>query len=121
MLGFFVEVHQQKDGGEKPATMDSPLGTKLSLWASGMNGVDWLMDLAKAGKAIDLGGGGYPWRFTITVKELLVFLLNRETQWTHDDKDFSRGPWGSKTFANSAGLDECKGDEWLIVDCWDES
>jgi hypothetical protein len=60
MLGWHVSVYRQKDGGSSPATFPTPEGTRLAVWQTGIGGLDWLDELVKAGKAIDLGGNGYP-------------------------------------------------------------
>ena len=62
MFGWHVSVYRQTDGGASPAAFESPEGTRVAVWQAGIGGLDWLIELVKAGKAINLGGDGYPVR-----------------------------------------------------------
>src|SRR5271166_46409 len=53
MIGWHVSVFRQKDGGVASGTLDSERGTRLALWQTGLFGLDWLKELAKAGSAVD--------------------------------------------------------------------
>lgn len=64
MLGWHVSVYRQTDGGGSPATAESGKGTRLAVWQTGIGGLDWIRELVKEGKVVDLGGNGYPSRFT---------------------------------------------------------
>ena len=55
-----LSVYRLKDGGLSPATAETPHGSRLAVWQTGLGGLDWLDELVKAGKAINLGeNGGY--------------------------------------------------------------
>jgi hypothetical protein len=63
MLGWHISVYRQKVGG-----LSTPKGQRLAVWQTGLGGLDWLDELVKAGKAINLGeNGGYPCRYTATL------------------------------------------------------
>jgi hypothetical protein len=64
MLGCCIGVYRQKDISVSPGKSDPPEGARLAVWQTGLGGLDWLNELVKAGKAIDLGGNGYPNRYT---------------------------------------------------------
>ncbi|HJR10113.1 MAG TPA: hypothetical protein VJ823_01725 [Rhodanobacteraceae bacterium] len=124
MLGWFVEIHRQTDGGAKPAAGKSALGTKLFLFHESWDGLDWVDKIAQGGKAIDLMDGGYPTRYTAKAGDVFDHLdidHPEKTNWTYDEADFPRGPRGSKAYMNRDGVVACSRDEWLIIDAWDES
>ena len=107
-LGWHIRVCRQSDGGVSPATADSPEGTLLARWEAGLNGLDWLDELVKEGKAIDLGGNGYPCRYTAAAEYLFPRIVDM--------------PPGAKVVWSSALLvAQCRLDEWLIVEAWDQS
>jgi hypothetical protein len=58
-----------------PATYESAKGARLAVWQTGLEGLDWLQTLVKQGYAIDLGGDGYPWRFTATAEQLVPHII----------------------------------------------
>ncbi len=60
MLGWCIGVYRQKDSSVSPGKSDPPEGARLAVWQTGLGGLDWPNELVKAGKAIDLGGNGYP-------------------------------------------------------------
>ena len=69
MLGWNIGVFKQRDDGASPATAESQHGTRLAVWQTGLGGRDWLEELVRAGKAINLGGNGYPCRYTATAEK----------------------------------------------------
>jgi hypothetical protein len=65
MTGWHISVYRQTDKRASPATPASPRGERLAVWQTGDGGLGWIYGLVKEGKAIDLGGNGYPHRFTV--------------------------------------------------------
>jgi hypothetical protein len=127
MLGWHVSVYRQPDGGSSPATFRSPEGVRIAVWQTDVHGLDWLIDLAKQGKAVDLGGNGYPSRFTAR-SEILVPHLVGETfpanqTWVIGEGTYIADPkaWVGKTQVDQEGAQRCRPDEWLLVEVWDES
>jgi hypothetical protein len=60
MMGWNISVYRQSDGGRSPATAESKISVRLAVWQAKPWGLEWLEELASAGKAINLGGNGYP-------------------------------------------------------------
>jgi hypothetical protein len=125
MLGWHISVYRQTDGGASPATNETPHGERLAVWQTGVRGLDWLSELSTAGKAIDLGGNGYPWRFTASAEHIIPKIIlgppeARET-WHHDAGDILTDKWVGKTQVNGATAAICRPEEWLLVEAWDES
>lgn len=125
MLGWGIIVFRQRDGSLSPAQSESELGARLAIWDAGIDGLDWIDDLVKAGKAIDLGGNGYPCRYTATAAYLLPYILNppnyRQDNRVISDNDVYGGeqPPLAGTDREMASL--CRPDEWLLVEAWDAS
>jgi hypothetical protein len=124
MLGWHVSVYRQKDGGGSPATFESPEGARLAVWQTDWDGLKWLDELAKAGKAVDLGGNGYPCRYTAIAENLVPVITahipKAREYWQCDAGDLITSKWEGKTVVDSAAI-QCPKDEWLIVEAWDES
>ena len=125
MLGWHVSVYRQTDGGRSPATAESAEGTRLAVWQTGVDGLDWLRDLVTEGKVVDLGGNGYPSRFTATAEVIVPRIVDTppaaRDQWLREASDFVTDKWEGKTVVDGAVAAGCSADEWLIVKAWDES
>jgi hypothetical protein len=127
MLGWHVSVYRLLDGGSSAATFDSAQGARVAVWQTGLGGLDWLIELAKQGKAVDLGGNGYPNRFTAQAEILAPHLLNEtfpaNDTWVIGEGSYIADPkaWVGKTQIDQEGVQQCRADEWLLVEVWDES
>jgi hypothetical protein len=126
MLGWEVIVYKQADGGNSPAKPESEPGNSIASWLTGMNGLNWLETLVKAGNAMDLGGNGYPLAFTATAEDLIPQLVQGppqalrtfhpcETLSAFANRDSETTVTG---LVESAG---CRMGEWLLIHAWDQS
>jgi len=88
------------------------------------NGLDWLYQLVKAGNAIDLGGNGYPRRFTSTAEHLVPRISEKLPEarhtWVYDPHDILWDKWEGKAVIDCAAAERCRPDEWLLVEEWDQ-
>ncbi len=125
MLGWDILVFRKLNEGESPATLESPEGKILAAWETGLSGLDWIDELVKAGKAIDLGGGGYPSRYTATAKNLIPRILAGapEARFGRFAARFEivEGKSRGTTAVDPAEIADCRPDEWLVVEAWDAS
>ncbi len=124
MMGWAVFVYRQSDGGANPATAGSQEGVRLSVWQTHAWGLKWLDELASAGKAIDLGGNGYPNRFTARAEHLLRAIEDppdANEVWSLGEEDVVLDFWVGKTSVDHAAIQQCRPEEWLLVVAWDES
>jgi hypothetical protein len=125
MLGWHITVYRQTHGGASPATAESPPGKRLAVWQTGLGGLDWINELVKNGEAINLGGNGYPCRFTATAKHLIPAVINKppgaRDAWTCGESDVLTEEWEGKTVIDRCAAAGCSPDEWLLVEAWDES
>jgi hypothetical protein len=125
MLGWHISVYRQTDGGGAPATEESAEGSRLAVWQTGVEGLDWLRELVTEGKVVDLGGNGYPSRFTAAAEVLVPRIVDTppgaRDQWLLDAGDIVTDKWAGKTVVDGAVTAQCGAGEWLIVKAWDES
>ena len=88
-------------------------------------GLKRLDALVADGKAIDLGGNGYPNRYTAEAGQLLPSVVDgppaaRPTLVCGPD-DVLGPAWEGKTVIDREVADDCGMDEWLLVVAWDDS
>jgi hypothetical protein len=125
MLGWNFSVYKQRDDGASPATAQSQHGPCLAEWQTGLGGRDWLEELVKAGKAINLGGNGYPCRYTATAEYLIPRIIETppgaRAVWVYQKGDIVTEKWKGKTVVDREAAAHCRPDEWLLVEAWDES
>jgi hypothetical protein len=125
LLGWNISVHRITGNPAEPATVESTQGTRLAVWQTGPDGLQWINQLVESGQAIDLGGNGYPNRYTARADRLLPQIIGGPPQaranWGSDDGDILLPQWVGKTFVDRAAMDECKPEEWLLIIAWDES
>ncbi len=125
MLGWWIGVFRQAHGGSAPADADTEPGSRLAVWQTGWGGLDWLAELVKDGHAIDLGGNGYPSRFTAQCEQLRAQIEggppNANSVWAAGVDDIIGPAWLGKTTIDKHAFDNCSADEWLLVEAWDES
>ena len=125
MLGWHISIYQQADKETSPATSMSPKGKRLAVWQTGLGGLDWIDELVKEGKAIDLGGNGYPSRYTAMTAHLIPNIVNgpplAKKTWSSDEGDILTEKWEGKTVIDQTEVANCLLDEWLLVEVFDES
>ena len=83
----------------------------LAAWQTDYDGLDWIEDLVKTGKAIRLRGGGWPSLYTATAENLISQIID--------------GPPKAKDYLleeclQSANAAACSPDEWLWIKAWDQ-
>ncbi len=124
-LGWHVSVYRQQTDGSTPATFGSPQGARLAVWQTALGGLDWLKELVSQGKAISLGGHGYPVEYTAMADQILPRIRGvppgAKTVWSADPGDIIGRDWAGGTTHDIAAMDACRPDEWLLIQAWDES
>jgi len=85
----------------------------------------WLNELVKKGQAINLGGDGYPCRYTARAEHLIPPILGGPPEargtWLFGVHDVVTEKWAGRTVTDRAVVGACAPDEWLLVEAWDES
>lgn len=125
MLGWNISVYR---GAPDPDQRDSSAasdGIRLGVWQTGVGGLDWINDLVSAGRAVDLGGDGYPHRYRASARDVLPVLRGgppgAKRTWSADPWDILLPGWEGATRIDHPALDECPAEEWLLIEAWDES
>ncbi len=120
MLGWGVSVFRKGDENSQ-----SRKNLVLARWETGVWGLNWLDKLVKENKAIDLGGNGYPNRYSIKAGVLLPILKAGLPEYKSppvigDDYILPKG-WNSDLLLNEKEFFACRPDEILIIEAWDLS
>ena len=87
----------------------------IASWATDYDGLDWIEDLVKAGKAIRLQGGGWPSLYTATAENLISQIIDGPPR----AKDYGSSGVGQQE-RWSAKAAACSPDEWLRISAWDQ-
>ena len=119
-----------------PATADSEQGTYLAHYRQPLHEDDWIDGLLKAGLAIDLGGMA-PELYTLQAQHLLPRVIKMRA----DEVERAKVPYpgaltvnewrarsgmgpvedgdlysGVRTYIDQNAVDDCRPDEWLLVE-----
>ncbi len=125
MLGWNISVYRQDGDGSSPATAESVAGVRLAVWQTGLEGLNWIEELVKAGKVISLGGDGNPCRYTATAENLISQIIDEPPMakgvWACGENDIITEQWEGQTEINRTIAAACQPDEWLLIEAWDES
>ena len=127
MLGWEIIVCKQPDGGISPATMTSARGNSIAAWTTGSIGMSWLDPLVKSEKVIELGGDGYPLRFTGSAEDLVPRLFQRPPETLVGTMHLCEAlsTLGDRcremTVTELLEAVGCSVGEWLLIEVWDQS
>ena len=125
MLGWHISVFRQAGGGLLPATPKAEQGDRIAAWQTGTGGLDWLNELVSQGRAINLGGDGYPYWYTAQSQHIASRIIDEAPEarefWTFGRDDLIGEGWEGRTKTSRDASDSCRPDEWLTVEVWDES
>jgi hypothetical protein len=121
MLGWEFFIRRQDDEAHR-ATRSTPT---LARWQAGIGGTQWLDDLVSKGVAADLGGNGYPNRYTLPVGVVVSVLaggLPRHSGPLVIGDDYVLpGGWTGNAQFDIAQLKSLDPNEILLVEAWDQS
>ena len=124
MLGWHISVYRQLDDRSRPAKVGSARGTRLAVWQTGLDGLDWIEEVARS-RGYNLGGNGYPCRYTAQVRDVLPPILagppSARNPWRSDPGDILGPNWVGHTLIDHGLARACDPEEWLLIEAWDES
>ncbi len=125
MLGFHISIYKLQDNSQPAPSGQAPRGQRLAVWQTGINGLDWFDDLVRNGLAISLGGSGYPTSYTARIEHVRPTISkgppDANKVWGSDPGDILQDGWCGKTTIDHDALRQCRPDEWILVEAWDES
>lgn len=97
----------------------------VASWETGLSGTDWIDRLAEDGRAVALGGDGYPLRFVITGAEILnVFekgIPRLGGPAVVGDDYYTPPDWLGKATVNIEAIRKFAPSELLMIVAWDQS
>lgn len=98
----------------------------IASWMVGSSGTDWLRNLAKEGKAVDVAVNcGYPHVFSMKARDLIPILINGIPQSGGGlviGENYVINGNRIWDFAIDAELlSKCDPDDELVIDAWDQS
>ena len=117
MLGWEVVVKKESDA--------DGAGQSLVSWTTGIDGLAWLDELVKQGLAQDLGGNGYPNKYSGQASTILSKIVPNPPGYEGkvvigEDYALVGGEnWAIKI--NQSNIDACRPDELLLIEAWDGS
>ena len=122
MLGWEFFVRKQSYAG---ADGHAAEGAPLASWKASLGGTQWIDDLVTNSKAADLGGDGYPNRYTVAAGTMLAVL--RQGLPRHDgplvlgDDYVLHQGWTGDASIDIERLQLIDPSEILLVEAWDQS
>ena len=126
MIGWRISVYRQTNGGNSPAEFSyANVGPLVAVWSSASDGLGWFEDLAEQGKAIALGGDGYPFEFTAKTIDLETEFIEGSAGVNQisilDPKEPVPSLWDGWMCVYREELKACHPDEWLLIKVFDQS
>jgi hypothetical protein len=110
MLGWEIFVYRRAAA----ESQDKREGVLVARWMTeAFGGLDWADNLVASKQALDLGGSGYPSRYSIPAGVLLTLLSHGFPS--------ARPGWTSNLLMDRAALASCSSEEELEVEAWDQS
>ena len=105
--------------------IDAKSDDLIAHWRTGMSGTNWLDQLVKEGHASDLGGDGYPCKYSVTAGVLLPILTsglptNNSPLVIGDDYVLPEN-WSDEITWNREVTLACQPSELLTIEAWDQS
>lgn len=99
--------------------------TRIASWSTGMKGLDWLNKLAKENRIVNLGGNGYPYRYSAKASVILPIISNGiltpndpivigDDYVLHSNEMFSLK-------LDALKISRCDPDNHLLIEAWDQS
>jgi hypothetical protein len=114
MLGWEVLVY-------RPTAPDG----FIARWMTSVFGLEWLDQLVKDNKAVNLGGNGYPNKYAIAAGVLLPIIkaglpANHSPLVIGDDYTLPEG-WSGQVTWNQQAASACQTTDQLLIEAWDQS
>lgn len=118
MLGWDVFVYRPVAGAKDDRVL-------LARWSTSVFGLSWIDDLVKQGRAEDLGGDGYPCRYSARADVLLPVLRaglpRNASPLVIGEEGVSPAGWSGGVEFHEDRVATCPGDVVLLVEAWDQS
>lgn len=125
MIGWMIVVSTQTPEELNRSDQDAKKAATLAQWEVGPGGIDWIEDLAQAGKGKKIYGGGYPNRYTARAGDVLPLLVNGPPPHAGPaiigDDYVMPSNWSGNITLQRDRIAACPADHALTIDAWDLS
>ena len=125
MLGWQIYINRHQIRGDFAAEALLNDDSLIATWITGVYGLSWLYDLVRDGHAVNLGGSGYPFRFTAKASVLSSIITNLPKNYqgpTVIGDDYVHfGGFNQNIKIYQQRMDSCQSDEVLSIEAWDQS
>ena len=125
MIGWMIIVSSQTPEERDAEDLEARREAVLAQWEVGPGGIDWIEDLARAGKAEKRHGSGYPNRYVARAGEILPLLSDGPPAHTGPaifGDDYVLPPnWKGNFRSDPERMAACPADRLLTIDAWDLS
>jgi hypothetical protein len=107
LLGWQIYILAKREGKHE----------SVAVWKSGLGGSGWIRKLVENGQATDLGGNGYPDRYSAQAKYLFQEMLSHEPT----DSNNKTMPAYDRTIIRHDLIEKLDPEEILEIEFWDQS
>ncbi len=122
MLGWDISIWRQID---PPSTAARERRGFIAGWETTLEGIKWLNALVAEGKAVDLGGDGYPLTYkapaSVIAAQLAAGPPKHPGPVTIGEDYVLPSEWTGKLEFDESELAKCLPDEVLLIEAWDLS
>lgn len=124
MLGWFIVVFVANPDATENGQLITER-TRLASWDGGIGGRNWLDALVKENKLIYLGGNGYPYKYSGKASIVLPNIVSGPPPYDGPsiigDGYFISGNKVYSLNLNELEISQCKSDDQLTIEVWDQS
>jgi hypothetical protein len=125
MLGWHVSIYTlvARKTSAAPTPRDRR-GDRIAVWQAGIAGLRWIDELVESGAAIAESTNGYPSVFYAKAADVVPRLdapPDAHQIWVSGPHDVLTDKWDGKTVVDRHAAANCRPDEWLLIEAWDES
>lgn len=124
MIGFEIFVYRADRVDDPMASWPNEEALLVSWLVGGSSGLDWIDALVERGLATDLGGNGYPLRYTALARDLLPVIatgIPAPSDGPILGEDYYLPAGFIRDPEVRPGFDTCPCDQLLLVNAWDQS
>ncbi len=123
MLGWHINVF--KTNLDKFVAYDSSTNElRIASWSTGMNGIDWLKKLSQESLIQELGGNGYPYRFSAKAS-VIIPKINFDPLISADliiSDQCLLDEYERQTLKiDVVKISKCRANDLLLIEAWDQS
>lgn len=121
MLGWYIVIFVENSNIPIDRNTSTER-TRLVSWATGVSGRNWLDELVYEDKATNLGGNGYPFKYSGKASSILPFIISGPPP--YEGKTVVVDYAGKDIYSlkiDEQKISQCHAEDKLIIEVWDQS